>query len=40
MINKTLSWTLRELAKIEKEPVIEFRVLREQKNKIEIGTKN
>ncbi len=50
MINKALSWALRELAKIEKEPVIEFvdkyqdklhkRVLREVKNKVEKGTKN
>jgi len=50
MINKALSWALRELAKIEKEPVIEFiekhknelhsRVLREVKNKLETGTKN
>ena len=50
MINKALSWSLRELAKIEKDPVIEFvqknedrlhpRVLREVKNKLEKGTKN
>jgi 3-methyladenine DNA glycosylase AlkD len=50
MIVKALSWALRELAKIEKEPVIEFvnkyenqlhkRVLREVINKLETGLKN
>jgi len=50
MIIKALSWALRELAKIEKEPVIEFvneyenrlhkKVLREVKNKLETGLKN
>lgn len=50
MINKALSWALRELAKVDKEPVFEFlkqhkdvmhsRVLREVKNKLEKGTKN
>lgn len=50
MIIKALSWALRELAKVDKEPVIEFvnnyenhlhkKVLREVKNKLEIGTKN
>lgn len=50
MINKALSWALRELAKIHKEPVIKFieeykdslhpRVLREVNNKIKTGTKN
>ena len=50
MIVKALSWALRELAKIDKEPVIEFvkenenrlhkKVLREVKNKLETGLKN
>lgn len=50
MINKALSWALRELAKVDKEPVIKFikkfekklnpRVLREVRNKLETGTKN
>lgn len=50
MIIKALSWALRELAKIEKEPVIEFldkyenrihkKALREVKNKLETGLKN
>ncbi len=50
MINKALSWAIRELAKIDKEPVVEFiekhadslhpRVLREVGNKLEKGTKN
>jgi len=50
MLNKALSWALRELAKREQEPVIEFikkheaqlhsRVLREVKNKLITGTKN
>ena len=50
MINKALSWALRELAKVEKQPVIEFieeyrnrlnkKVLREVGNKLEKGTKN
>ncbi len=50
MINKALSWALRELAKIDKNPVIEFiekyegrlhsRVLREVKHKLTTGTKN
>jgi 3-methyladenine DNA glycosylase AlkD len=50
MITKALSWALRELAKIEKEPVAEFiekfkdrlhkRVLREVMHKLEFGTKN
>ena len=50
MIIKALSWALRELAKVEKQPVIDFidnykdklhkKVLREVSNKIEIGTKN
>lgn len=49
MINKALSWALRELAKIEKEPVVEFvkrnenklhpRVVREVKRKLETGRK-
>jgi 3-methyladenine DNA glycosylase AlkD len=49
MMNKALSWVLRELAKIEKEPVIDFiqknqnrlhkRVLREVKNKLDTGKK-
>lgn len=50
MIVKALSWALRELAKTDKNPVIEFinenenrlhkKVLREVKNKIETGLKN
>ena len=50
MINKALSWALRELAKIEKQPVVDFiekyedrlnkRVLREVRNKLDFGTKN
>jgi 3-methyladenine DNA glycosylase AlkD len=50
MIVKALSWALRELAKIDKEPVIEFiseykdrlhkKVLREVNNKLETGLKN
>ncbi len=50
MIIKALSWALRELAKVEKQAVIEFienykdklhkKVLREVLNKIELGTKN
>lgn len=50
MINKALSWALRELAKREKAPVVEFiqkhekqlhkRVLREVKNKLQFGTKH
>jgi 3-methyladenine DNA glycosylase AlkD len=50
MIIKALSWALRELAKIDKEPVIKFvceyenrlhkKVLREVKNKLETGLKN
>ncbi len=50
MINKALSWALRELAKVDKESVIKFveqyrdrlnkKVLREVTNKLEIGTKN
>jgi len=50
MIVKALSWALRELAKIDKEPVHEFvieyenrlhkKVLREVKNKLETGLKN
>jgi 3-methyladenine DNA glycosylase AlkD len=50
MIIKALSWALRELAKIDKEPVIKFvnefenrlhkKVLREVKNKVETGLKN
>lgn len=50
MIIKALSWALRELVKIEKEPVIKFvnefenrlhkKVLREVKNKLETGLKN
>jgi 3-methyladenine DNA glycosylase AlkD len=50
MIIKALSWALRELAKIDKEPVINFvneyenrlhkKVLREVKNKLETGLKN
>jgi 3-methyladenine DNA glycosylase AlkD len=49
MINKALSWALRELAKVERDPVIEFiekyrerlnkKVLREVTHKIETGTK-
>ena len=50
MIIKALSWSLRELAKVEKQPVLEFidkykdqlhkKVLREVSNKIESGKKN
>jgi 3-methyladenine DNA glycosylase AlkD len=50
MIIKALSWSLRELAKVEKEPVAEFinkykdrlhkKVVREVSNKLELGTKN
>ena len=50
MINKALSWALREVSKRDKKPVEEFlkkyenrlskRVLREVKNKLEKGTKN
>jgi len=50
MIIKALSWSLRELAKIDKEPVVKFvnefenrlhkKVLREVKNKLETGLKN
>jgi 3-methyladenine DNA glycosylase AlkD len=50
MVAKALSWALRELSKIEKEPVIEFlkeyndvlpaRVNREVKRKLETGKKN
>ena len=50
MIVKALSWALRELAKIDKEPVIEFvnenenrlhkKVLREVTNKLKTGLKN
>ena len=50
MINKALSWALRELSKVDREPVIEFiekhknklhaRVLREVGHKLEFGTKN
>jgi len=50
MIIKALSWSLRELAKIDKEPVIKFvnefenrlhkKILREVKNKLETGLKN
>jgi len=50
MITKALSWALRELAKIEAEPVADFvqkykdrlhrRVLREVKHKLDFGTKN
>lgn len=50
MMTKALSWALRELAKIDKESVVEFvnefesklhkKVLREVRNKLEIGTKN
>jgi len=50
MIIKALSWALRESAKINKEPVVEFidkfenrlhkKVLREVKNKLETGLKN
>ena len=49
MITKALSWALRELAKVDKESVVEFidlhkenmnpRVLREVSNKIETGLK-
>ena len=49
MINKALSWALRELTKIDKEPVKEFiekykdelhpRVIREVNNKLKTGTK-
>ena len=50
ILNKALSWALRELAKRDREPVIEFikkyegqlhaRVLREVKTKLITGTKN
>jgi len=50
MIVKALSWALRELAKIDKESVADFineyegklhkKVLREVRNKLELGTKN
>ncbi len=50
MMNKALSWALRELAKRDKQPVIDFvnqyshrlhkRVLREVTHKLEKGTKN
>ncbi|MEA3560007.1 MAG: DNA alkylation repair protein [Candidatus Thermoplasmatota archaeon] len=50
MVAKALSWALRELSKIEREPVIEFmkehgaeltsRVRREVKKKLETGKKN
>lgn len=50
MVVKALSWALRELAKIDKDPVAEFitehsnrlnkRVLREVRSKIETGLKN
>jgi 3-methyladenine DNA glycosylase AlkD len=50
MITKALSWALRELAKVEAEPVADFiishqdrlhnRVLREVKHKLDFGTKN
>lgn len=50
MINKALSWALRELSKIDKEPVFNFikkheanlhpRVLREVRHKLTKGTKN
>jgi 3-methyladenine DNA glycosylase AlkD len=50
MINKALSWALRELAKVDREPVVSFldrnrdrihkRVLREVGNKLETGKKN
>lgn len=50
MVAKALSWALRELSKIDKEPVIEFmerydgvlpsRVRREVKRKLETGKKN
>lgn len=50
MINKALSWALRELAKIDRAPVEDFiakhekrlhpRVLREVRNKLEKGTKH
>lgn len=50
MIVKALSWALRELAKVDKEPVIDFinkyenrlhkKVLREVINKLETGLKN
>jgi len=50
MINKALSWALRELAKFDKKPVAKFveihkenlhnRVLREVTNKLTLGTKN
>jgi len=49
MINKALSWALRELAKVDRDPVIAFiekysnrlnrKVLREVRHKIETGTK-
>lgn len=50
LINKALSWALRELIKVDREPVIDFidkyhdrlhkRVLREVNNKLETGRKN
>jgi 3-methyladenine DNA glycosylase AlkD len=50
MITKALSWALRELAKVEAEPVADFiqtykdrlhgRVLREVRHKLNFGTKN
>lgn len=50
MINKALSWALRELYKVDPEPVVNFlaqnegslhsRVVREVNNKIQKGTKN
>jgi len=50
MINKALSWALRELSKVDKAPVVDFlaqyedrlhaRVKREVKRKLETGTKN
>lgn len=50
MIIKALSWALRELAKVEKDPVKKFvdqykerlhkKVLREVTHKLEVGTKN
>jgi len=50
MVIKALSWALRELAKVEKQPVIDFmrkyedvlspRIKREVSNKLNLGTKN
>jgi len=50
MVVKALSWALRELAKVEKQPVIDFmkkydnilsqKVKREVSNKLNLGTKN